>query len=308
MVVCTNINSTRGTNLSLLKQNPNIIKQHLVPHKLISKIADISAHCKITPIKNYLIKRFLKNYHTKLKLDEAIEPNPFAYDSFNSFFTRKLKEELRPIDNSSDSIVSPVDGLLNQFGKISNDKLIQAKNIDYKLDQLVGDESLSKSFIDGDFATIYLAPFHYHRIHMPISGILEKMLYIPGKLFSVNNETAEGIKDLYTKNERVVAIFNTEIGRVAVILVGAMIVGSIETFWHGAVSPPHYKTIQAWDYSSTEENHIKLNKGEEMGLFKLGSTVIMLFEKDFNLNKIIKKLIYLLTNILIIFLFLILHL
>ncbi len=210
-------------------------------------------------------------------MQEAIEPNPLAYPTYNDFFGRQLKPECRPIDTAPDSIVSPADGSIAQIGKIAEEKILQAKNHNYSLSTLLGnDNSLAATFINGSFATIYLAPKDYHRVHMPLAGKLTAMMHVPGKLYSVSPTTADNIPDLFAKNERVVTIFNTEFGPMAVILVGAMIVGSIETVWHGVVTPPHRAGIRKWEYA---EQNINLAKGDELGRFKLGSTVILLLPK-----------------------------
>lgn len=249
------------------------LTQHLLPHKIISKIADLSANCNVPWIKNYLIRYFLARY--AVNMQEAIETDPFAYKNYNKFFTRKLKPECRPLDNNPAAIVSPADGVIAQIGNINNNKIIQAKKHNYSVQSLLGNDDSYSSFINGKFVTIYLAPKDYHRVHMPISGRLKKMIYIPGKLFSVNTHAAENIPDLFARNERVVAIFDTVAGPMAIILVGAMIVGSIETSWAGVISPPHTKQINTTSYST--DSTIEIAKGNEMGLFKLGSTVIVLF-------------------------------
>lgn len=252
------------------------LTQYLLPHKIISKIADLSANCKITWIKNYLIGYFIKRY--AVNMHEAIQPDPFAYATYNKFFTRLLKPECRPIDNNSASIVSPADGLVAQIGNLNNDRIIQAKGHHYTVQDLLANDPLASKFNNGSFATIYLAPKDYHRVHMPLTGRLRKMLYIPGKLFSVNAHAAENIPNVFARNERVVAIFDTVAGPMAVILVGAMIVGSIETVWAGKISPPHSKKINICTYEN--EAAIEIAKGSEMGLFKLGSTVIILFAPE----------------------------
>ena len=208
-------------------------------------------------------------------MQEAIETDPFAYKNYNQFFTRKLKPECRPLDNHPYTIVSPADGMIAQIGDIHTNRIIQAKKHNYTLQSLLGNDADATNFINGKFATIYLAPKDYHRIHMPITGILRKMIYVPGKLFSVNTHAAENIPNLFARNERVVAIFDTVMGPMAIILVGAMIVGSIETTWAGVVSPPHSKQTHTQLYPTSSA--IEIAKGEEMGLFKLGSTVIVLF-------------------------------
>lgn len=209
-------------------------------------------------------------------MSEAIQEDPFAYATYNKFFTRQLKPACRPIDETPNAIVCPADGAIAQIGKIYNNQILQAKGHNYSVQSLLGGmDDLAAPFINGSFATVYLAPKDYHRVHMPLTGNLKKMLYIPGKLFSVNTHAAENIPNVFARNERVVAIFETEVGSMAVILVGAMIVGSIETSWAGTICPPHSKNIQTWDYSDMPT--ITIAKGAEMGLFKLGSTVIVLF-------------------------------
>jgi len=251
------------------------LTQYLLPHKFISMLAGLSANCKIVCIKNMLIRYFINRY--AVNMNEAIESNPFAYASYNHFFTRALKPGCRPIASAASAIVSPADGQLAQIGAIKNHQLIQAKGHEYSVQDLLGgDRALAQEFADGSFATIYLAPKDYHRVHMPLAGRLTKMQYIPGKLFSVNTHAAQNIPNLFARNERVVTIFDTEAGKMAVILVGAMIVGSIETVWAGAITPPHFNSINAWEYDHLEQA-IQLEKGAEMGRFKLGSTVIVLF-------------------------------
>ncbi len=247
--------------------------QHVLPHKIISKIADLSANCEITWIKNFLIGYFLKRYNVNMR--EAIVEDPFAYKSYNAFLTKHLKPTARPIAGNAQAIVSPADGLMAQCGHIKDDKIIQAKGHDYTVQDLLANDPIAKQFMHGNFATIYLAPKDYHRVHMPFAGTLQKMIYIPGKLFSVNTHAAENIPGVFARNERVVSIFQTEAGVMAVVLVGAMIVGGMETTWAGQIAPPHSKQVQTTDYSS--QPPITLAKGAEMGLFKLGSTVIVLF-------------------------------
>lgn len=249
------------------------ITQYLLPHKIISKIADLSANCNIPWIKNYLIRYFVKRY--AVNMSEAIQPDPFAYANYNKFFTRQLKPECRPIDSNNASIVSPADGVIAQIGNITNNDIIQAKGHNYTIQSLLGNDSTAEQFVNGKFATIYLAPKDYHRVHMPLTGTLKKMLYIPGKLFSVNGHAAENIPNVFARNERVVTIFDTVAGPMAVILVGAMIVGSIETIWAGVITPPHSVQIIKSNYDN--DSTVEISKGGEMGLFKLGSTVIVLF-------------------------------
>ncbi len=210
----------------------------------------------------------------KVNMDEAKNPDWKSYSSFNNFFTRELKQEAREISKDKNSIASPVDGAVSQLGKINADLIFQAKGHAYSLTQLLGDrEDLAKKFKNGQFNTIYLAPKDYHRIHMPVDGILLEMIHVPGELFSVNPTTVENVPALFARNERVVCMFDTPAGPMAMILVGAIFVGSIETVWHGEVTPPTAKEIRNWKY---DEQELSYNKGEEMGRFNMGSTVILL--------------------------------
>lgn len=253
------------------------LAQHLLPQRLIAKLADLSANCNTTWVKNYLINYFIQRY--AVNMSEAIEPNPFAYANYNKFFTRQLKPECRPIDNSPSAIVSPADGAIAQIGNIVAEQIIQAKGHSYSLISLLANDPCSQDFINGKFVTIYLAPKDYHRVHMPLDGKLKKMWYVPGKLFSVNNHAAENIPSVFARNERVIALFDTQAGPMAVILVGAMIVGSIEMAWAGCITPPHTQQIKAWSYNASA---VQIAKGNEVGLFKLGSTVIVLFGAEAN--------------------------
>lgn len=248
-----------------------------MPQQGLSRFAGLLANSQIPWLKNRLIRYFV-NRHA-VNMQEAQESNPYHYTSFNAFFTRALHTHTRPIADQLTDFVSPADGAISQLGKIESGRLIQAKGHDFDVTALLGGEENSEaSFMKGSFITIYLAPHDYHRVHMPIDGYLSKMIYVPGKLFSVNTRTANAIPSLFARNERVIALFNTSVGRVAVILVGAMIVGSIETRWAGTVapSPSSTKKPTEWNY----DNPIFLKRGEEMGRFKLGSTVIVLLENN----------------------------
>jgi phosphatidylserine decarboxylase len=208
----------------------------------------------------------------------AAEENPRAYASFNDFFTRSLKPNIRPICGEPSAIVCPADGSISQRGKIVNGRIFQAKGQDYSVEELIGgDTALAQEFIDGDFATVYLSPKDYHRVHMPYGGKLRTMVAIPGDLFSVNTVTAENVPRLFSRNERVAAIFDTDIGPMAVVLVGAMIVAGIETVWDGQLAPMGSRETQTSLYPY---QNIVLEKGAEMGRFKLGSTAIILFAKN----------------------------
>jgi phosphatidylserine decarboxylase len=210
----------------------------------------------------------------------AIEPAPEKYRHFNEFFTRPLKASARPVDMAGDVIVSPVDAAVSQYGQISNGRLIQAKNRDYTVEQLLGgDAELAKTFSNGEFVTLYLSPRDYHRIHMPVTGTLQSMTYVPGQLFSVSPATTRGIDNLFARNERLVQIFNTEIGSVALVMVGAIFVGSMETVWAGQVTPARERSQQTLRYPLAGQQDVRIEKGKEMGRFNMGSTVILLFQQ-----------------------------
>lgn len=254
--------------------------QYLLPHHLISRLAGKLANCETPWFKDYAINRFLKDY--PVDLSEAQISDPKAFKSFNDFFTRALKPELREIDKQANTIISPVDGQLSAFGKVENHQLFQAKNHYYSLEALLGykDDELINVLNNGPYATIYLAPHDYHRIHMPLSGTLQSMRYVPGRLFSVNLKTADNIPGLFARNERVILQFNTEHGPLILVLVGAMIVASISTVFSGLVAP-NKGQIMHRTYSQTPEHHIYLEKGDEVARFHLGSTVIaILGNKD----------------------------
>jgi phosphatidylserine decarboxylase len=249
--------------------------QHISPQKTLSRTIGCIAECENLWIKNTFISQFVKKY--QVDMSEAVNSDPLSYHNFNDFFTRAIRSELRPICEQENSIACPADGAVSQLGEIEHGTLLQAKGHTYSLTSLLGgDASLSNQFLGGSFATVYLSPKDYHRVHMPLTGKLTKMIHIPGKLFSVNKVTAEQIPSVFARNERTVCIFDTEAGPMAVILVGAMIVASIETTWAGQVTPFN-KNVVTWDYS--ELNKIEIKKGEEMGRFKLGSTAIVLFGK-----------------------------
>lgn len=250
--------------------------QKIVPQHGLSRLVGALAKSEVGFIKNTFIQWFVKRYNVDMSL--AIEENPKAYKSFNDFFTRAIKPEARPIDQNSLSIVCPADGAISQLGDIVDGRIFQAKGQDYtSLELLGGDQSLADEFEGGKFATVYLSPRDYHRVHMPYGGKLRRMVSVPGELYSVNTTTAENIPRLFARNERAVAIFDTEIGPMAVVLVGAMIVAGIETVWDGEVAPFASREIADSNYPYQD---IQLAKGDEMGRFKLGSTAIVLFAKD----------------------------
>jgi phosphatidylserine decarboxylase len=212
---------------------------------------------------------------------EAANPDPAAYATFNAFFTRALKDGVRPLVPAD--WICPVDGAISQFGKIEGEQIFQAKGHQYSATALVGgDAALAHQFDNGSFATIYLSPRDYHRIHMPCAGKLRRMIYVPGDLFSVNPVTARGVPGLFARNERVVCVFDSEYGPFVLVLVGATIVGSMATVWHGVVNPPRLGRIQTWDYAGADA--VELAQGQEMGRFQLGSTVVMLFPQQAGLQ------------------------
>lgn len=256
-----------------------IVLQYILPKHLISRLVGYLAAARLGFFSHLLIKLFIKAY--KIDMTEAKYQQASDYRSFNEFFTRPLKDGIRPLAEATDIIAHPVDGTISQLGPITDGKLVQAKNHDYSLQTLLGGEAETAApFLGGQFATIYLAPKDYHRIHMPVSGTLREMIYVPGDLFSVNPLTAENVPNLFARNERVVTIFDTELGPMALVLVGATIVASIETVWAGTITPPTGKTVHRWQYPATGPTAVRLEKGAEMGRFKLGSTVVLAFAPE----------------------------
>lgn len=246
--------------------------QHIAPQHWLSRLAGKLAESESKPLKNFLISKAMK--HFNISLEEAQRETINEYKSFNDFFTRTLKGNTRPLDANPSSIVSPADGMMTQNGSIENGEIIQAKSKKFTCNALLANTSTQEF---GSFFTIYLSPRDYHRVHMPIDGTLTRMIYIPGKLFSVNEDTADNIDGLFAKNERLVCYFDTQIGEVAVIFVGAMLVAGIATVWHGTVAPTYFKKIQTWDY---KRRNMHFAKGDELGYFNFGSTVICLFPKE----------------------------
>lgn len=248
------------------------LQQYLLPKKMITLLMGLLANCKLPWLKNFFIQHFIQQYAVDMRL--ALEEEPTAYPCFNDFFIRHLKPNLRPV--SSTGLVSPVDGVLSQFGRLDKGVFIQAKGHQYLIDELLAcEKSEAEIFHCGQFATFYLSPKDYHRIHMPIDGQLQKMIYVPGQLFSVQPATAKGIPKLFARNERLVIFFDTPLGSMAMILVGAVIVGAMNTVWHGDVQ--RCKKRKVFDYRTANNAQWILSRGEEMGHFKLGSTVILAF-------------------------------
>ena len=248
-----------------------VLPQYLLPKKLVTQLAGRFASAELDGVTQAAISRFVDHYG--VDMSEAAEPDITRYTSFNDFFTRALRAGARPLADAD--YVCPVDGAISQFGAIERDQIFQAKGHHYSTCALLaGDAALAAEFEHGQFATIYLSPKDYHRIHMPCAGRLQRMVYVPGDLFSVNPTTARGVPGLFARNERVVCVFDTARGPFVLVLVGATIVGSMATVWHGVVNPPRPGEIKRWDYA---DKPVKLAKGAEMGRFLLGSTVVLLW-------------------------------
>jgi phosphatidylserine decarboxylase len=251
-----------------------VLPQYLIPKQALTALAGKLASKEAGSLTTSVIRWFVGRYGVNMA--EAANPDIASYKSFNEFFTRPLKDGARPL--AAVDFISPVDGAISQFGPIERDQIFQAKGHSYSTTPLVGgDRDLAAQFENGSFATLYLSPRDYHRIHMPCAGKLTRMIYVPGELFSVNPTTARGVPGLFARNERVVCVFESEFGPFVLTLVGATIVGSMATVWHGQINPPRPGVIREWRY---DEQNIVLQKGEEMGRFLLGSTVVMLFPKD----------------------------
>jgi phosphatidylserine decarboxylase len=271
---------------TIVQTNITVLTQYLLPKQAITAIAGKLAHLKGGNTTTAVIRWFVKRYN--VNMSEAANPDISSYKSFNEFFTRPLKAGARPLAQAD--FICPVDGAISQFGHIEQDQIFQAKGHQYTTTALIGgDTEAAKKYENGHFACLYLSPKDYHRIHMPCDGRLLKMTYVPGDLFSVNPTTAQGVPGLFARNERVVCEFSSvQYGNFVMVLVGATIVGSMATIWHdakdGIINPPRLPSIKTWSYT---DKNISLKQGEEMGRFLLGSTVVMLFQKDtlqFNAN------------------------
>ncbi|MEO8080098.1 MAG: archaetidylserine decarboxylase [Caldimonas sp.] len=252
-----------------------VLPQYMLPKRGLTAFAGRVASRQHRPTTMRLVRWFVRKYG--VDMSEAAEPEIASYASFNDFFTRALKDGARPLADAD--LVSPVDGTISQLGAIDHDQIVQAKGHRYSTTALVGgDPALAARFHDGSFATLYLSPKDYHRIHMPCDGVLTRMLHVPGALFSVNPVTARGVPGLFARNERVVCVFESKTAGLFVLtLVGATIVGSMATVWHGAVRLPRVRRVREWHYP---EGEIALAQGAEMGRFMLGSTVVLLFTQD----------------------------
>ena len=262
--------------MSFLWDYIRVLPQFLLPQHAVSSIVYRMARCEWPPLKHMLIRSFIAWFKVDMSL--AMQPEISAYKHFNHFFTRALKPGVRPVAGDMQTIICPVDGRISQIGKIHRGEIIQAKNRTYDLETLLaGDRDAVMAFTDGSFATLYLAPRDYHRVHMPLDGALIKMTYVPGRLLAVNTHTTRVVDKLFARNERVISIFDTSLGPMGIILVGALNVGSMETVWAGAVTPARKREITTADYKGRE---IVLHRGQEMGRFNMGSTVILLFARD----------------------------
>ncbi len=248
-----------------------VLPQYLLPKQALTVLAGWIASARGGRLTTRLIEWFVRRYGVNMR--EAANPDLASYPTFNEFFTRALQEGARPLARAD--LICPVDGAISQFGAMARDQIFQAKGHHYSSTALLGgDAALAARFDDGYFATLYLSPKDYHRIHMPCDGQLTRMIYVPGELFSVNPTTARGVPGLFARNERVVCVFESARGPFVLVLVGATIVGSMATVWHGVVNPPRGKQVCEWRY---DDAPVMLQQGQEMGRFLLGSTVVMLF-------------------------------
>lgn len=270
-----------------MSQNPDIVSasigdrlfvafQRILPTHWLSRVVHWFMRLEIRWLKNLVIKQFMAGF--RISLDEAVVQDPGQFRSFNEFFTRALRPGLRPQPADPQALSSPVDGTVYQFGPIKNGRIFQAKGQSFDATELLGgDAERAAPFINGSFATIYLAPYNYHRIHAPLAGKLREMVHVPGHLFSVNPATARALPGLFARNERVACLFDTAAGPMAVVLVGALFVGSIETIWAGEITPPAGSTVNATRYPNEGASAVSLTRGDELGRFNMGSTVILLF-------------------------------
>jgi len=245
----------------------------ILPHHALSRLIYRLTRMEgvwVTPVIRYFVAFF------NVEMKDAVQPDITQYKSFNTFFTRSLKPDARPITTGPYEVACPADGCVSAIGRINHGRILQAKGKDYTVSALLTDESLANKFANGSFATVYLSPRDYHRLHMPVSGTLLSQTHVPGRLYSVAPHTVRNINAIFARNERVVAHFATEYGNMALVLVGAINVAAIETVWHGLVTPPAGKQVTHWNYA--DETAVSLQRGEEMGRFNMGSTIIALFD------------------------------
>jgi phosphatidylserine decarboxylase len=265
-----------------VKERLFVAMQHVIPQHLLSRLVYHATRSRSPVLKNALIKSFMHGFHPDMS--EAARPDPLSYASFNDFFTRVLRPGARPIDSDSRTLVSPVDGAISQIGRLDGPQIMQAKGHSYSLQALLGSGGAgapdwAPKFAGGSFATLYLAPFNYHRIHMPLAGTLRAAWYVPGKLFSVNAVTASAVPGLFARNERIVCIFEAGTLSFALVMVGALFVGSMDTVWHGEVTPRSPRRRIELPLEATRAP-LRLEKAAEMGRFNMGSTVILVFPPD----------------------------
>jgi phosphatidylserine decarboxylase len=273
------------------KEALTTLPQYILPHHALSGMMSKLTYCKNKAWKNLFITQIIRHYG--VNMDEALEQDINVYKSFNDFFTRELKPGVRPLTTERNAIACPADGAVSQAGNITGGEIFQAKGKSYTVTDLLGGSAeRAEPFNNGVFTTIYLSPKDYHRLHMPLTGTLREMVHIPGRLFSVNTATTHSVPGLFARNERVAALFDTDAGPMALVLVGAIFVSSIETVWHGVVTPPTINSVRSWQY---QDNAPMLKIGEEMGRFNMGSTIIVLFGKDmaqwdneFTADKVVK--------------------
>ncbi len=255
------------------------LPQYILPQHWLSSCMYRATRWRWPVWKDFIIGQIIRIYDVDMQIAEQSDPRSFS--SFNEFFTRALKKSERPVDTTAHSICSPVDGAISQIGSIGEDVILQAKDKYFSLNSLLAnDTNAATQFANGRFATIYLSPRDYHRIHLPIEGKLLKMTYVPGDLFSVNEATSKAVDNLFARNERLICLFETELGLMAVIFVGAIFVGGMETVWQGEVTPAAKREIRIWDYSNSSNIKTNFSKGEEIGRFNMGSTVVLLHEKS----------------------------
>ena len=255
-------------------QRAKVAFQYIMPQLYLTQLAGWFAQQKWGAVTHFVIKAFAKKYN--VDMSEAKKENFSDYESFNQFFIRELKDDARKINENPTALCLPADGRVSQIGHIDDERLLQAKGHFFSIsDLLAGDEELVNTFKNGEFATIYLSPRDYHRVHMPCDATLRKMIYVPGDLFSVNHFLSEHVPNLFARNERVICVFDTAFGPMVQILVGATITASMSTVWAGVINPPRTGEVKVWTYQG--DSAIKLTKGQEMGAFQLGSTVINLF-------------------------------
>jgi phosphatidylserine decarboxylase len=260
---------------------PNVLLQYILPHRFLSRIVYQATRWEWTPWKNFLIREIVKRYD--VDMSQAAQPDPFAYQHFNAFFTRKLKADARRADPDPLAIVSPADGRISQSGRIREGRIFQAKGQEYTAAELLGDEAAALPFRNGSFVTIYLSPRDYHRVHMPLKGELTGTTHVPGRIFSVAPFAVEAIPRLFARNERLVCHFEGEHGPFVSVMVGAILVSSVATVWDGLAIPPYASDIRRHD---CRDRHVKLDRFAEMARFNMGSTVILLLPEGYTLDEL----------------------